>query len=423
LPTLLARVTRGSARCEFRLWYAWTYSWSYSTLPQRVAFSVQALTWPFKIVWRAGVAVRDRGAVVRDFARVSLIRQWLHCCRLTLMYGIPAECYYTHRLFDAALRMRAPAYIHVDEQHRVLTVLMDRQSSQEAAILSNKGSFHAWCVENSLPTAHVVGEFDQGRPVNVSLALPESDLFAKPTKGKWGEGARSWRWDGSRGYIDSGGRMMQPAELITEMSSMAAETPYLLQERLQNHPDIAELTSGALCTLRIVTGGPPGQPSAVIATAFRMPAAPLALVDNFHAGGIVSAVDESGRLGPAAFKDVLIRPDPFDQHPSTGAKITGMILPHWADAVALALRAHAAAGRIAFVGWDIAVTPSGPVLIEANPSFGVEAVQVASRSPLGDTVYLTWLNEHLRATFHGHRSDASAPAEAPATAGPTEVDV
>ena len=53
-----------------------------------------------------------------------------------------------------------------------------------------------------------------------------------------------------------------------------------------------------------------------------------------------------------------------DTHPLTGGRIAGRVLPHWQEAVDLAIRAHAAFSEWAVIGWDIAWTPDGPVLLE-----------------------------------------------------------
>jgi hypothetical protein len=54
---------------------------------------------------------------------------------------------------------------------------------------------------------------------------------------------------------------------------------------------------------------------------------------------------------------------------------------------------------IACVGWDVALTPSGPVLIEANFAPGVTTLQTPFDTPLGDTPYMRYMDAHLRRSF------------------------
>jgi hypothetical protein len=106
------------------------------------------------------------------------------------------------------------------------------------------------------------------------------------------------------------------------------------------------------------------------------------VADNFAAGGLASAVSKAGRLGMGVRKDVLEAP--VVCHPDTEARIEGETLAGWDEMVALALRAHERATEGTIVGWDVALTPDGPVLVEANLQWCGELVQMAHDLPLGE---------------------------------------
>jgi hypothetical protein len=62
-------------------------------------------------------------------------------------------------------------------------------------------------------------------------------------------------------------------------------------------------------------------------------------------------------------------------HPDTGVLFSGFAIPRWHDACALAVSAARQFAPIRTVGWDIAITPTGPVVVEGNftydpPAFG-----------------------------------------------------
>ena len=56
----------------------------------------------------------------------------------------------------------------------------------------------------------------------------------------------------------------------------------------------------------------------------------------------------------------------YEEHPVTLFKAKGTQLPCWDDVLELAKKAAYRVPQVAYVGWDIALTPSGAVLIEGN---------------------------------------------------------
>jgi hypothetical protein len=88
-------------------------------------------------------------------------------------------------------------------------------------------------------------------------------------------------------------------------------------------------------------------------------------IDNFAGswtGNLVVFVEPgSGALG-GAFVDGT----PCAVHPGTGEKIAGFHLPHWSGARALVERAALRFTPLRAIGWDVALTQDGPVLVEGN---------------------------------------------------------
>lgn len=121
------------------------------------------------------------------------------------------------------------------------------------------------------------------------------------------------------------------------------------------------------------------------------------MVDNFHAGGVAAKVDmRTGTLGRAT--DVGMRPDIGwrDRHPDTDAQITGRVLPLWAETRELATRAHAAFPDRLLIGWDVAITRDGPMLIEGNSGPDLDIIQRIHGEPLGNTRFGELIALHLR---------------------------
>lgn len=88
-------------------------------------------------------------------------------------------------------------------------------------------------------------------------------------------------------------------------------------------------------------------------------------VDNTSTGGLACPIDiDTGRVVEAL--DLSIERNSYDAHPDTGAILKGFEIPFWPECIGLANRAVAAFPQMNFCGIDIAVTPSGPIVIELN---------------------------------------------------------
>lgn len=68
------------------------------------------------------------------------------------------------------------------------------------------------------------------------------------------------------------------------------------------------------------------------------------------------------------------------EHPVTHFKAKGTQLPQWGKVLNLARRAAYCVPSVAYVGWDIALTPNGPVLIEGNHCGGCGGNQFCTLS-------------------------------------------
>jgi hypothetical protein len=213
--------------------------------------------------------------------------------------------------------------------------------------------------------------------------LPPHDLFIKPAKGKGGRGCEKWlRRDGA--YEGPGGRLLSEDALRGHVADLAARRGrYLIQECLRNHPDLMRF-GGGLTSLRITTCKSESGGFEVTNAVLKMSMTAGSSVDNFHQGGAVCRVDvKTGEAGPA-WDNWVKRPCVLHQvHPVTGTAIAGMRLPCWAETVAMVERAAGLFPDRIMVGFDVAITDRGPVIIEGNVQQGCDMVQRTHDLPVG----------------------------------------
>ncbi|MBR2735607.1 MAG: hypothetical protein IKE05_05395, partial [Clostridia bacterium] len=92
-----------------------------------------------------------------------------------------------------------------------------------------------------------------------------------------------------------------------------------------------------------------------------------AVVDNFAKEGAIVHVDEkTGKLGKYAFRK---HKKITDKHPMSGIKFQNYQLPFWEESIELVKKLHNVFPEFSSIGWDIAITEDGPIVIEGNSSW------------------------------------------------------
>jgi hypothetical protein len=113
----------------------------------------------------------------------------------------------------------------------------------------------------------------------------------------------------------------------------------------------------------------------------------------------------SGRLGPLSSDRILRCTLRWPRHPVLGHTVEGRRLSTWPGLQALALAAHAAFAHRTLVGWDLASTPEGPVVLEGNNSLDVMFPQRVYRQGFGRGPLGPLLQHHLAALARAHDVD------------------
>lgn len=196
--------------------------------------------------------------------------------------------------------------------------------------------------------------------------LPD-EFVVKPSTGFHGEGVRVVVNDRGR-LSEPGGGPLDAAALHRALMHDPRFPCFLVQERLRNHPDVARLGNGrALQTVRLVTLVDRDGGTRVLRGWLRISLGDE-VVDNWRGGSTgngAMTVAEDGELGPL----LMPRPDGLGLRPGRATPATGTRLPDWDAVRALLDRASAAFLPIRTIGWDVALTDRGPVLVEANQSW------------------------------------------------------
>ncbi len=211
--------------------------------------------------------------------------------------------------------------------------------------------------------------------------LPESFVI-KPARGYHGLDVRVIERHGDR-LTELGVGEITPSELRRQLVDGRQFHVHLAQERLFNHPDMPGGRDALQC-VRIITLVERDGSVRVINSIFKT-ALEGAVIDNFRlglTGNLLSDVNPRDgtflnvvAAGPGG---VLHEVEPPED---ANAPVKGTRMPMWDECRAAAIAAAPAFLPMRTLGWDVAVTPGGVRIVEANmwwdPGGGMRGVRAA----------------------------------------------
>ena len=183
------------------------------------------------------------------------------------------------------------------------------------------------------------------------------DCFCKQLGGSQGDRVFPLRIEAGAMYVRD--RRISVSELKDRLDDR-----YLLQERIRQHELVTALHPDSVNTVRLITFTS-GSAIELFAAAMRI-GTHGKNVDNWAAGGLIVGIDvEHGQLRGEAFH----KPGyggRVQRHPDSGIVFRGFKIPYFSESVALVTRLHGYLRDIHSIGWDVAITPEGPTIIEGN---------------------------------------------------------
>ena len=155
---------------------------------------------------------------------------------------------------------------------------------------------------------------------------------------------------------------------IKAWTQKLAFSDYIVEQYITQHPAMNRINPTSVNTVRICTVLDASHTAHVIGAGLRCGGAG-SYVDNFHHGGVAYPIDiEHGVVcgrGKKTSDHKL-----YSCHPATGTLMLGFAIPHWDMVMQSAKEAAEMSDRVAYLGWDIAVTEDGVEIIEANDGQG-----------------------------------------------------
>lgn len=106
------------------------------------------------------------------------------------------------------------------------------------------------------------------------------------------------------------------------------------------------------------------------------------IVDNASMGGIAAEVDiDTGIVVSDGYTKTHL--EHFECHPDTGKKYKGFQIPRWNEAIDIIKELHKHCPVSKIVGWDMALTDDGWVLVEGNGKPNIDTIQLIHYKTFG----------------------------------------
>ena len=355
----------------------------------------------FNNLQRVGTFASRHAGKVRLQRGVSVLNQVLQLLKLALIHRTDPAAYYALNLYESPRPLaEIDHYIGRHETKNGLYSLMREAlrlgRPREGHSLTHKAVFAEHCAKAGLPHIRVLASGKDGVLTvhDATQGALDRDLFVKLTRGSGTFGARSYRWLGDGRHVAKDGKTFDRESLLKELAESSSWRPLIVNHWLRNHAEIADLAKDSLLTFRVFTcldaAGEPHLTHGFMRIMSKLEPS----WNTMEEYG--SKIDlDTGRMNRMC-ADRDLAPDAWwDSHPHTGAPVAGRVISGWKEIAALAIAAHREFRYWAVIGWDLAWTPDGPVLIEGNSDPDTHYLQRVHRQMLGQSPMAPYLRHHL----------------------------
>jgi hypothetical protein len=309
----------------------------------------------------------------------SKVRVWFELIGWLFRHGEVNIYYYAYGFDVGSVDQRAYMALNEFKALRNIrngAIQIGKHATSYTGLLKDKFAFYLFLSSLGFPTPKVfgicIGEridwLDTHTTEGIDSLTKRAGLkaFCKTILGECAEGAFPLRVWESKLLLDG-------APVTLSDLKQRLRGGFIIQEFIEQHPRTAELYPPCLNTLRIDTIRK--RNGITLFCAGMKIGANASTRDNWASGGLFGLIDhETGRLA----KEFVFRPGCgglVTKHPQSGVVFEGYEIPYFKEAMRMVMELHSFLYGIHSVGWDVAITKDGPIIIEGNDNWGIPAHQ------------------------------------------------
>jgi hypothetical protein len=296
--------------------------------------------------------------------------------------------YFYYRFYDSGLPEHERArYVGKAVQARMHGACND---PRWFAPVHDKALFYTVMRGLGLPIPETVAVFEKSGRTFFCPALRREDdlrafltdrsvypLFAKPIDGMYSIGSLDLLAVDGEQVRMKGGEVATVGDIVRFVVAFG-RAGYLFQRRVRSHPLLADAFGDTLASIRLLMlldhGG-----STLESAVVKVPR-PGNVADNYwRTGNMLGSIDPADGRVRRVVSGVGEDTTRHEIHPDTKARLIDLALPDWNTATTLCVAAANAFPGVRTQSWDVALTPSGPVLLEFNFGGDLNLHQLAHR--------------------------------------------
>ncbi len=227
---------------------------------------------------------------------------------------------------------------------------------------NDKSSFHKF--ENKPEFNKIFGKYlkrdwlylDNNLDEFVAFFKKHPSIIVKPVDATGGNGVEKFTYSNDEDAKKLYSQLIEHKQLLVE-------------ECIKQHPEMSRLYEKSVNTLRMFTFFKDGQSYFLQAV---LKIGNGGVIDNFSNGGMYTYVDETGTV----FVEAIDQADNiYYNHPISNTQIVGFKVPMFKEAVELVKECSKVVPEVSYIGWDVAISENGPVIVEGNCFPGVYQVK------------------------------------------------
>jgi len=290
----------------------------------------------------------------------------------------------THKLRDKSWTLNNPDYNSIMDNKYLFEVFLKKHNVK----VTNSFAYNInslFFIENELEQINTKEEFLEFIR-NIALKSRKSkNIFIKKNTGSGG---------GKNIFKVSHESLSNDSGELDRIFKIVRSADFVFQEEVIQHDELNRLNPYCVNTLRIETFTNKANESKIMSGIIRL-GFNKSFIDNVSKGGAYVGINFStGKLRDRAVSDFTNgRARSYFEHPETKIKFEGYEIPYFKEIVNLVESAAQLIPQVKVVGWDVAITPDGPLLIEGNELPGMMSSDIGQHGLGKNPVFLDLLKE------------------------------